>query len=239
MTETDLHRPAAPYSAPSIQGPAEALPACTAESPAASTADRLPEASGRHTPAAPARQARTARRVATAAAVALPRLVAGTVLITGAVLAVERQGDIRSIEARAFAAWVNQAGPAFAPARPVTSMVFVRSGPTSLIGLDITPECTSAFLIAPLLLLAGAMALFARRHCALRITTAALGAGLVLFAANQLRIAMIAESIRRWGTSEGYPIAHRVLGSLLLLTVAATAHVLHRAVSRRPASATP
>jgi exosortase/archaeosortase family protein len=184
--------------------------------------------------------ARPRRHRALALLTGIPRTLAGGILIAAGALTMARQLDIRSFEANAFASWVNHAGPSFAPVYPMASIVYIHSGPSSFQGLNITPECTSAFLIAPILLLAGAMALLARRRSIPRIITAATIATAVLLTANQLRIAMIAEFIRRWGMGEGYPIAHRVLGSLLILFAVVLAYVLYFAFvcrEHRPARA--
>jgi exosortase/archaeosortase family protein len=189
---------------------------------------------------APAQQDRRARRAVVSAVTGFPRVLAGVALMTAGTATLVLQNRIRVFEADAFASWANRAGTSFGPTHPMASIVFIRSGPSSTTGLDITPECTSAFLIVPILILAGAMVLLARRRSTFRIIIAAACATIVLFAANQLRIALIAEFVRHWGMNQGYPIAHQVLGSFLTLAAAVTAYVLYFVFvcrERRPAPA--
>ncbi|MFB7175121.1 hypothetical protein ACFCYM_30475 [Streptomyces sp. NPDC056254] len=89
--------------------------------------------------------------------------------------------------------------------------------PIEVRGFTFTPECSVAFLVAPLLVIAGGMLAFYGRVAIHRLVGATLTAGIVLYAANQLRLVMIAQFVKHWGVEDGYPLSHRVLGSILVL----------------------
>ena len=80
--------------------------------------------------------------------------------------------------------------------------------------LKITPECTSAFLIAPFAIV-GATMLLRRRLDPMRVLLGVSIAAVLLVLANQLRVGMIAGLIDGFGLQEGYKWGHLVLGSLL------------------------
>ncbi|MEU0663742.1 hypothetical protein [Streptomyces lavendulocolor] len=161
-------------------------------------------------PSAKKRQPRTS-------AAFVVRLLFGLIGIAGAVYLGIAQAEIREVEA-ATASWlVNSGLLGLHPAQAHGPTVLVHMSPTVVRGFTISPECTSAFLIAPLLALAGGMVIFRNRVSMTRIYCSAFLAATLLFAANQSRVVMIAEFVRYWGVADGYPLAHRVLGSLLIL----------------------
>jgi exosortase/archaeosortase family protein len=86
------------------------------------------------------------------------------------------------------------------------------SGPRT--GLQITPECTSAFLVLPLLIVTGLVTWLRKRLtfwpiAGLAVTTA------LLFATNQVRILAVVLLIRGMGFDEGYYWGHTMIGSLI------------------------
>ena len=92
-------------------------------------------------------------------------------------------------------------------------------------GLRMSPECTSAFLLLPLLLV-GAVMIVLRPHIT-RQVLGALGIALVvLIIVNQLRLLMLVGMINWLGTDQGYYLGHTMFGSLISVFGGATALVL-------------
>lgn len=84
--------------------------------------------------------------------------------------------------------------------------------------LEITPECTSAFLIAPFALIGAAM-LLRRRLDPLRVLLGIAVAAVMLLLANQLRIGAIAALITTFGLDQGYQWGHLIVGSVISVVV--------------------
>jgi exosortase/archaeosortase family protein len=92
-------------------------------------------------------------------------------------------------------------------------------------GLRMSPECTSAFLLLPLLLV-GAVMIVLRPHI-MRQVLGALGIALVvLILVNQLRLLMLVGLINWLGTDRGYYLGHTMFGSLISVFGGAAALVL-------------
>lgn len=92
-------------------------------------------------------------------------------------------------------------------------------------GLRMSPECTSAFLLLPLLLV-GAVMIVLRPHIA-RQVLGALGIALVvLIVVNQLRLLMLVGLINWLGTDRGYYLGHTMFGSFISVFGGAAALVL-------------
>ncbi len=101
-----------------------------------------------------------------------------------------------------------------------------------IIGIALTAGCSVGPLIALFLLAAAGLCWF--RPAPLRPVARAI---LLLVAAfvlvNQLRLVVIAYSIRRWGTGQGYEISHVFVGSLLTTTgFIAGVYLFARALTR-------
>ncbi len=125
------------------------------------------------------------------------------------------QGEYRHLEAK-LAAELFSSGGVQANALPNDGIVMFRLANSKVFGLEITPECSSAFLIAPFTALGAAMLWHKRLHPG----RVGLGVGLVavlLVLANQLRVGMIAGLIDQFGLKDGYRWGHLVLGSLLTI----------------------
>jgi exosortase/archaeosortase family protein len=141
------------------------------------------------------------------------RLMAAVLMLVVTVGLLVFQQDFRNLEAAIAATLLGGGGtPAFAA--PRTATVWFGLGQTGAYGLEITPECSAAFLIAPFPLI-GAVMLWRRR---LSLTRVAVGVGLtalLLMLGNQLRVGLIAYLIRVLGMETGYEWGHLVLGSLL------------------------
>ncbi|MFJ3176567.1 hypothetical protein ACIPJK_38245 [Streptomyces roseus] len=145
------------------------------------------------------------------------RILLGSAFFFAGVGTVYAQAAVRQAEAATSSFLVNTGHLGLYPAESLGSTVFLQMSPIEVRGFTFTPECSSAFLIAPLLVIAGGMLAFYRRVSVYRLVGAALAAGIVLYAANQLRLVMIAQFVKHWGVADGYPLSHRVLGSILVL----------------------
>jgi len=103
--------------------------------------------------------------------------------------------------------------------------VYFGLGGSTPFGLRMSPECTSAFLLLPLLLV-GAVMIALRRHIA-RQVLGALGVSLAaLIVVNQLRLLMLVGLINWLGTDQGYYLGHTMFGSLISVIGGAAALVL-------------
>ena len=92
-------------------------------------------------------------------------------------------------------------------------------------GLRMSPECTSAFLLLPLLVVGAAMIVLRPRVT--RQVLVALGVSVVaLVLVNQLRLLMLVGLIDWLGTDRGYYLGHTMFGSLLSVIGGAAALVM-------------
>jgi exosortase/archaeosortase family protein len=87
-------------------------------------------------------------------------------------------------------------------------------GSPGAFGLVITPDCSSALLIAPLCLL-GVVLLIPRKLAVDRVMKALMVAAVILVAGNLTRIGVIALAIRVARISTGYQVGHLIAGSLI------------------------
>jgi exosortase/archaeosortase family protein len=95
---------------------------------------------------------------------------------------------------------------------PGQAVLYFGLGTPDALGLRITPECTSAFLIAPLVAVAAVMV---RLRPGVRgRVLGALGIGtLLLILTNQLRITVVVWLVQWLGPDTGYYWGHTMLGS--------------------------
>jgi exosortase/archaeosortase family protein len=140
------------------------------------------------------------------------RLVPMAALAMAAVLLLVFQYQFRDLEAAAAAHLFGIITPTLAA--PGAPIIWFGLGAPGAFGLMITPDCSSALLIAPLCVLG--IGLMIPRRLAVRRVWAGLGfaAGL-LVTGNLARIGLIAEMIHLYGLGTGYQVGHLVLGSLL------------------------
>ena len=89
--------------------------------------------------------------------------------------------------------------------------------------LRITTECTSAFLLGPLLLVGALVAAAGRRFRLRRVLAATAICAAVAFGFNLLRLTMIAWATNNWGEQTGYEWSHVVAGSIVTIIGATTA----------------
>ncbi|GAA5198587.1 exosortase P [Rugosimonospora acidiphila] len=94
------------------------------------------------------------------------------------------------------------------------AVVVLHAGNPKSIGLQITPQCTSAFLIAPMVL-TGAALLWLRPRQYKRVLIGLAVTVVLLFATNQLRIVGLAALIDGVGFKTGYYWGHTILGSMV------------------------
>jgi exosortase/archaeosortase family protein len=171
----------------------------------------------------PRRVAARGRHAARAAPIIMrTRLVPMAVLAGIAVLLVVFQHQFRDLEAVAAAHLCSVVTPTLAA--PGAPIVWFGLGTSSGFGLVITPDCSSALLIAPLCVLG--IGLMVPRKLPLRRVWAGLSvAAALLVAGNMARIGLIAEMIHLYGIGTGYQLGHLVFGSLLSIVCIATSMV--------------
>ena len=95
---------------------------------------------------------------------------------------------------------------------PGRAVLYFGLGEPDALGLRITPECTAAFLIAPLVAVAAVMVRL--RPGITRRVLGALGIGtLLLILTNQLRITVVVWLVQWLGVDTGYYWGHTLMGS--------------------------
>jgi exosortase/archaeosortase family protein len=173
---------------------------------------------------APLRFTSRGRHAARAAsATARARLAPMTLLAAIAVLLVVFQHRFRDFEAVVAAHLCSVVTPTLAA--PGAPIVWFGLGTPNGFGLEITPDCSSALLIAPLCVLG--IGLMVPRRLSLRRVWAGLTvAAALLVTGNMARIGLIAEMIHLYGLGTGYQFGHLILGSLLSIVCIATSMVV-------------
>lgn len=159
------------------------------------------------------------------------RRMVAVALALGAATLVVFSFQVREIEARigAFLAQVVTGHPA--SAIPGADFFYVLEQTSRTFGLTVTAECTSSYLVAPVLFIGGLMALGRR----VSLNRVLIGVGLaasVLFALNLFRITMIAWATADYG-SNGFTWSHEVLGSGITVVAYVLALTLLIAVARK------
>lgn len=103
--------------------------------------------------------------------------------------------------------------------------VYFGLGSASPLGLTMTPECTSAFLLVPLVAVAaGLIAL--RPRITGRVMVSLGIAAVILIVVNQLRLMALAALVAWLGTNRGYYWGHTLIGSMVSVLGGAVALVL-------------
>lgn len=103
--------------------------------------------------------------------------------------------------------------------------VYFGLGSSHPLGLTMTPECTSAFLLVPLLLV-GALLIGLRPRIAGRVMWSLALAAVILVVVNQVRILVMAGLVNWLGTDRGYYWGHTMVGSMVSVFGGAIALVL-------------
>lgn len=92
--------------------------------------------------------------------------------------------------------------------------VYFGLGTDSPLGLRMTPECTSAFLVLPLLLV-GAVMIALRPRITRRVLVALAVGGLAVVVVNQFRVLTLVGLVKWLGVDTGYYWGHTLLGSMV------------------------
>lgn len=123
--------------------------------------------------------------------------------------------------------------------QPGAQTVYFGLGSSTPLGLRMTPECTSAFLLVPLVVVS-AVLIALRPRIAHRVLFSLGVAALILIVVNQLRILTLAGLVAWLGTDDGYYWGHTMVGSLVSVFGGAVALVLFVwLATRTPATRTP
>ncbi|NUT43681.1 MAG: exosortase P [Thermoactinospora sp.] len=115
---------------------------------------------------------------------------------------------------------------------PLMAIVSFNLETGSPVGLQITPECTSAFLALPLLIVTAAI-VWLRRRVTVWPLLALVVAVTLMFATNQVRILTVVVLIKGMGYESGYYWGHTMIGSIVSvigigLSLAAYAYLVIR-----------
>lgn len=154
-----------------------------------------------------------------------PLVVALGALAAAGAVVVLTERFYRELEVRLAGAILNvitTSGVYVAPDRE--SVYFGLSGATPF-GLRMTPECSSAFLLLPLLVVTMAM-LYFRPANAKRLFFSLGISAVVVVLVNQLRILTIVGLVHWLGPDEGYYWGHTLLGSMVSVFGGAVSLVL-------------
>ncbi|MEV8442929.1 exosortase P [Actinosynnema sp. NPDC051121] len=92
--------------------------------------------------------------------------------------------------------------------------VYFGLGSDAPLGLRMTPECTSAFLVVPLLAI-GAVMIALRPRITRRVLSALVVAGAAVVVVNQLRVVTLVGLVAWLGVDDGYYWGHTLLGSMV------------------------
>ncbi|MBB5957521.1 exosortase/archaeosortase family protein [Saccharothrix tamanrassetensis] len=102
--------------------------------------------------------------------------------------------------------------------------VYFGLGSDTPLGLRMTPECTSAFLVVPLLLVGAAM-IALRPRITRRVLVALAAATAAVVVVNQFRVLSLVGLVRWLGVDTGYYWGHTLLGSVVSVLGGAAALV--------------
>lgn len=139
----------------------------------------------------------------------------GLALVAGGVVVMLNHDRLRTLETILAASLSSSVTPGDMYVAPGGHSFFWAAATPAMHGLRVTAECTSAFLVGPLLILAG-LILASGRFGLLRALSATAVAGGILVLANQGRIVLIAWATAKWGVADGYQWSHTVGGSVVV-----------------------
>ncbi|MDQ2739977.1 MAG: exosortase P [Actinomycetota bacterium] len=108
---------------------------------------------------------------------------------------------------------------------PSGPTIYFGLGTPKALGLTMTPECTSAFLILPLLVV-GAIMIALRPRITRRVVFALAISAVVLILVNQFRLVALVVLVHLLGTDRGYYWGHTLGGSMVSVFGGAVALVL-------------
>lgn len=165
------------------------------------------------------------------------RALFGMGIIGGGVLLMLNHPLLRQAETVLAAALADAVTPGTMYVAPGSHTFFWASATPAMHGLRVTPECTAAFLIGPLLIVAG-LILASGRFGISRTLLATVISGVTLLVANQARLVLIAWATAEWGVADGYQWSHTVGGSIVVgigVALALTAFIIAMTARRRGA----
>jgi exosortase/archaeosortase family protein len=139
-------------------------------------------------------------------------MVAAALIGAGAfVLAtIGRFREVETALSRGIAGWIT--GTTTSDFLPAHTFYWALGTPRAF-GLIIQSDCSSSWLVGPLLVIAGFLAT-ARRFRPARVVAAAVLAVALLFTTNLTRIAIIVWATNRYGYQHGFWWSHVIVGSL-------------------------
>ena len=114
--------------------------------------------------------------------------------------------------------------------------VYFGLGGDSALGLRMSPECSSAFMLLPLLIVAAVMFWLGPRSTPRVLASLAAG-GVAVILVNQIRLFGIAGLVDWLGSGQGYYWGHTLLGSLVSVIGGAVALVLFVWIATRRTTA--
>lgn len=109
---------------------------------------------------------------------------------------------------------------------PERQTVYFGLGTSNALGLRMTPECSSVFLLVPLITVATILLAVSRRKITRSVLVALAVAGVTLILVNQARVLLLVGLIGWLGTDRGYYLGHTLFGSMVSVIGGAIALVL-------------
>lgn len=140
-----------------------------------------------------------------------PKLIVATGLLATVAIATIEHVAVRTVEAQVVTSWLNWVLPGGVVA--VRTGFMINESPDGAVLFDITAECTTLLLIAPLVIVTAALTLH-RRTTVGRALLATLTSVSALILVNQVRFGLIAWATQLWGLDPGYEISHRLVGTV-------------------------
>ncbi|MFE9746302.1 exosortase P [Saccharothrix saharensis] len=135
-------------------------------------------------------------------------------LVAAAVGLVVAHRAYRMVEIRLSGLLLDAIGSAGVEVVAARQTVYFGLGSDSPLGLRMTPECTSAFLLVPLLAV-GAVMIALRPRITRRVLVALAVAGGAVVVVNQVRVLTLVGLVRWLGVDTGYYWGHTLLGSMV------------------------
>ncbi|GIH23268.1 hypothetical protein Aph01nite_15780 [Acrocarpospora phusangensis] len=130
------------------------------------------------------------------------------------VLVLTKESVLRGWEAVIASTVVSVSAATETGANPFLAIVSFNRETGHPTGLQITPECTSAFLMVPLVIVTGLL-IWLRRQGSFWPLLGLAVASLLLLATNQVRIVAVVLLIKGMGFSSGYYWGHTIVGSVI------------------------
>lgn len=144
------------------------------------------------------------------------RVVGAALAVVLGVLAVLHAATIRGLEASA-SGWITHRTTGLEVfVAPERATFYWGIGSPETFGLRVTPECSSAYVVGPLLCLFGGLLLLRRLSTRRVLVGLAAGLGVVVLT-NLFRVGLIALAVDTWGRGAAFWWSHVVVGSLIAI----------------------